>query len=134
MVTSTSAASESALSGINKSGDGTVDNAGNESRSNDATPGVVGKAGDTVTANATATATATAIAAAVTGRAAEAPPSSTPAATATAAVAGTATTPSIPQVFTGRPEGVLPLGVREDTTNHASLFIGDLSPEVSETR
>lgn len=34
-------------------------------------------------------------------------------------------------IFTGRPAGVIPLGVREDTTHHASLFIGDLSPEVS---
>ncbi|CAO1635465.1 unnamed protein product [Parajaminaea phylloscopi] len=35
-------------------------------------------------------------------------------------------------IITGRPAGVPPLGVRDDTTHHASLFIGDLSPEVND--
>lgn len=49
----------------------------------------------------------------------------------TSSPSGTVHNFAMPQVFTGRPAGILPLGVREDTTHHASLFIGDLSPEVS---
>lgn len=48
---------------------------------------------------------------------------------AAAAAAPPVTVVSPPTV--ARPSGVPPLGVREDTTHHASLFIGDLSPEVS---
>lgn len=35
-------------------------------------------------------------------------------------------------IITGRPAGVPPLGCREDSAGHVSLFIGDLSPEVND--
>lgn len=48
---------------------------------------------------------------------------------------GSPTGPTAPEAtITSRPVGVPPLGVREDTTHHASLFIGDLSPEVSDRK